>query len=136
LDLLVDFSAGNWPGLTRALQHFDVSVRPFDQLAQGPKPFRDKASLDPVDLLTAIGSAFSAQKSSCIPLPDSRERLAVASLGSGVSFGKAWFDSVEASFGERGLRVRVLSKAHLILSKEDSGRAHDAEDIKRLLEAG
>jgi hypothetical protein len=132
LDLLVEFSAENWRRLQIALEHFHVPVRPFDKLAQRPKPFRTKH--DPVDFLTAIGSAFSKSKSSGALL-NSRRRLAVASLLHGVSFDEAWSDSIETSFGEKGLRVRVLSKAHVILSKEHSSRASDIDDVKKLLEA-
>jgi hypothetical protein len=134
LDLLVEFSTENWPGLVGVLLHFGITVKPFDELSQGRKPFQTK-DLDPVHLLTAIGSAFSESKSSCAPLRNSSRRFAVASPFSGVSFGEAWSASVEASFGE-GARVRVLSKAQVILSKEHSSRAVDAGDIKRLLEAG
>lgn len=131
----MDLSAENWPRLTNVLlQHFGIRVRPFDELSQGRKPFQTK-DLDPVHLLTAIGSAFSESKSSCTPLPNSSRRFAVASLFSGVSFGEAWSVSIETSFGE-GPRVRVLSKAHVILSKQQSSRAADADDIERLLEAG
>ena len=136
LDLLVEFSADNWPRLILALQHFGITVkRSFEELSQGPKPFQDK-QLDPVHFLTAIGAAFSESESSGGSSPNSSRRLAVASLHHGVSFGEAWSDSVETSFGENGLRVRVPSKAHVILSKEDSSRASDADDVKRLLEAG
>jgi hypothetical protein len=53
-----------------------------------------------------------------------------------VSFEEAWLDSIETSFGKQGLPVRVLSKANVILSKEDSSRPRDADDVKKLLEAG
>jgi hypothetical protein len=83
LDLLVDFSAENWPSLTVALLRLNVPVRPFHELAQGPKPFQDKDSLHPADLLTAIGSAFSDSKSVRTLLPNFNRRLVVASLLNG-----------------------------------------------------
>jgi hypothetical protein len=106
LDLLVELSADNWPRLIATLQHFGVSAKPFDELSQGTKPFQNKA-LDPVHFLTGI---------------------------EGVSFEKAWYESVETSFGGGRTKLRVLSKAHVILSKEKSSRPQDAVDIKRLLE--
>ena len=133
LDLLVEFSGENWPMVIRALQDLGITVTPFDELSKRPKPFKNN-ELHPVDLLTAIGSAFSESKSSCALLPDSSRRLAVASLLNGVTFDEAWSDSIETSFDEKGLRVRVLSKAHVILSKEHNNRPRDAEDIKKLLE--
>jgi hypothetical protein len=108
LDLLVEFSADNWPGLIGTLQHFGISAKPFDELSQGPRPFQTKA-LDPVHFLTGI---------------------------EGVSFEKAWSKSVETSFGKGCAEVRVLSRAHVILSKEQSSRPQDVCDIKRLLEIG
>jgi hypothetical protein len=135
LDLLVEFSAGNWPRLMLALQGFGTTVKPFDELSQGPRPFEDKR-LDPVHFLTAVGAAFSESKSSPGPSPISSRQLAVASLHHGVPFGEAWSDGVETTLGEDGLPVRVLSRAHVILSKEDSSRASDADDVERLLEAG
>jgi hypothetical protein len=107
LDLLVEFSAENWPRLISVLQCFGMTVkRPFEELSRGPKPFQTK-ELDPVHFLTGID---------------------------GVSFREAWAESIESSFAE-DLHVRVLSKAHVILSKRHSSRAVDADDIKRLLEA-
>ena len=46
----------------------------------------------------------------------------------GISF--AWSDSVETTFA--GLQIRVMSKAHVIRSKEHSARRIDVEDILAL----
>jgi hypothetical protein len=127
LDLLVEFSADNWPKVIRVLEYLiGIRVNTFDELAQRPNPFQ--AKLDPVDFLTAIGSAFSASSSS-YGRSSSGRRLAVASLRHGVSFGEAWADATETSFGDKGLRVRVLSRAHVVLSKEHTNRQKDADDI-------
>jgi hypothetical protein len=134
VDVLVELSAENWPRITVVLQRFLIPVKEtFEELAQRSRPLKIR-DLCPVDLLTAIGSAFSGSESSYTLPIDSRRRLAVASLFHGVSFGEAWRDSIQTSFGD-GHLVRVLSKAHVILSKEQSSRALDAEDIKILLEA-
>jgi hypothetical protein len=131
LDLLVDFSGDNWPRLIMALGHLKVSSVPgFDELSQRIRPFR--IYYDPVDLLTAIGSAFAEPPFS--PMPNSGRRLAVASSRRGVSFDEAWADSVETDFGDK--RLRVLSKAHLILSKEHSKHSTDADDARKLLDVG
>jgi len=131
LDILVEFSADNWSKLIMALREFHVSVPPFEQLSQRPKPFRNR-ELFPLDILTAVGWAFSESMSSCALATNSCRRLAVASPLRGVSFDAVWTDSIETCFGESGLRVRVVSKAHLILSKEQSSREQDADDIKML----
>lgn len=134
LDVLVELSAGNWPTLASVLHdHFAIAVRPFDEVSRGQRPFQNK-DLDPVHILTAIGSAFESG-ASCAP-SRGPGGWAVASRVRGVSFGGAWSDGVEATFGAKGLRVRVPSKAHLIISKEHSSRAVDIRDLKRLLEPG
>jgi hypothetical protein len=106
LDLFVDFSSNNWPRLRNVLQNFGIIVKPFEELSRGLKPFEDK-QLDPVHLLTGLR---------------------------GVSFSEAWHESIETTFGDKALPVRVLSKAHLILSKERSKRATDVADVRRLLD--
>ena len=134
LDLIFELSAENWPRVKSVLQQFGVNVKKtFDELAQGPRPFKSN-DLYPVDVLTAIGSFFSVPQSPCTPLPNSTRPFAIASIFRGISFAEAWADSIETSFGDKGLRVRVLSKAHVVLSKEQSSRAQDADDIKKLLE--
>ena len=49
----------------------------------------------------------------------------------GVEFEEAWQDRVEADFG--GVRVSVLSCAHLITNKRLAGRPQDLMDIESLL---
>jgi len=103
LDILVEFSAENWPKLRIALRPLNADVRPFEALSQQRK-YKAKLRFYPtVELLTAI---------------------------KGVSFSEAWAESVETSF--EGSRVRVLSKAHLILSKQGSRRPVDVDDIRGL----
>jgi hypothetical protein len=134
LDLLVEFSAENWLRLMRALEAWGVTVPPFEELSQRTRPFRIRH--DPVDILTAIGSVFPEPESSEVLLASSRARLAVASRlhhdpPAEVTFDEAWSESAKITLG-RDLRVRVLSKAHLVLSKQHSGRPIDCDDVARL----
>ena len=100
LDLLVEFSAENWPRLQVALQHFHVLIKPFDELSQRSKwPIRIW-ELEPVDILAAIGSPMSESKSSS----NSIEGFAVTSIlhpdsNQRVSFDEAWAESIETNFG-------------------------------------
>ena len=126
LDLLVDFSEENWPGFVKALQDIRMPVKAFNELANGPRPHQMK--LEPLDLLTGIGAFFS-EAQSCTWPTGSGKRPAIASLHGAVSFREAWLDSVEAEFGKQCIPVRVLSRAHLILSKQDSNREQDLEDM-------
>ena len=48
----------------------------------------------------------------------------------GVRFLDAWADGIQTSV--EGLAVRVLSKPHLILSKMNTGRPLDADDVRAL----
>ena len=47
-----------------------------------------------------------------------------------VSFADAWRESIETNVGD--LKLRVLSRAHLIASKQHSLREIDADDVKAL----
>jgi len=102
LDLLVEFSAANWPKLRMALRRLNDGVLPIEKLSQHNHKYRLRF-YPTVEFLTAIN---------------------------GVSFGEAWSESIETTI--EGLKVRIVSKAHLILSKQHSGRPTDADDINRL----
>jgi predicted nucleotidyltransferase len=103
LDLLVEFSAINWEKLGWALRPLNASVPPFDTLSE-EKRYQAKLAFYPtVEFLTSID---------------------------GVPFEQAWADAVETIVD--GVRVRVLSKAHLITSKQSSTRPLDASDITAL----
>ena len=108
LDLLVEFAPENWQKLEVAMGSLNDKVHPFEDLSQSGKHQgrlfdHEIGAYRNVELLTAID---------------------------GVSFSEAWSESNEGTFA--GLRVRVISKGHLILSKQDTGRPTDADDIKRL----
>jgi len=103
LDLLVQPSALNWPKLNDALGPLSATLPPFEELSPLRKYRLRLHFYETVELLTAINE---------------------------VSFEDAWSESIEATVD--GLPIRVLSKAHLILSKRHSGREVDAEDVKGL----
>jgi predicted nucleotidyltransferase len=105
LDLLVELSEENWPKLRMGLRPLNAGVPPLDELSPLRKYHVKLAYYPSVELLTAIN---------------------------GIAFAEAWFESIEATVA--GLRVRVLSKAHLIVSKQQSGRSSDADDILGLQE--
>ena len=48
----------------------------------------------------------------------------------GVSFADAWRESVETAFAD--FQIRIISRSHLIVSKQHSSRQIDADDIKGL----
>ncbi|HEY6342511.1 MAG TPA: hypothetical protein VIY49_13535 [Bryobacteraceae bacterium] len=125
--MLIDFSEENWPRFVKALGDLHMPLKAFNDLVNGPRPYQLK--IEPVDFLTGIGAFFSKEKRSCISPAGSRNRAAIASLHGAVSFRDASLDSVEAEFGKQRVPIRVLSKAHLILSKEDSDREQDVGDM-------
>ena len=103
LDLLVEFSAENWAKLAIALRPLNAGVPPFEGLSQNRK-FQAKLNRYPtVEFITAID---------------------------GVSFAEAWTECVEATF--EGVEFRVLSKAHLIVSKQSRLSPVDVDDIRSL----
>ena len=103
LDLLVEFSAENWEKLGWALRPLNAGVPAFDRLSTG-KQYQAKLNFYPtVEFLTSI---------------------------EGVSFEQAWSDGVETIVED--VKVRVLSRLHLIASKQTTIRPLDAEDIKAL----
>lgn len=106
LDLLVELSEENWPKLQVALRPLNASAPPYKDLAPQRKYQAKLQFFETVELLTAI---------------------------TGVRFADAWSESIDAIFA--GLRIRVLSKAHLILSKSGSRRPVDVDDLRHL-EAG
>ena len=103
LDLLVELSAENWPRLQAALRPLNASVPAFGELPQARKYQGKLHFYESVEFLTAVD---------------------------GVSFVEAWRESITTSFAD--IQVRVLSKAHLILSKEHSHRQVDLDDIMAL----
>jgi hypothetical protein len=103
LDLLVDLSAENWPRLQAALKPLSAGVPSFEKLSPERKYQARLRFYETVELLTAID---------------------------GVSFADAWGESIETEFA--GLKARVISRAHLIVSKRSSDRQLDADDIKAL----
>lgn len=99
LDLLVDLSADNWARAALVMPRLNASLPPFETLSQ--TRYHAHFQFYPtVELITSIR---------------------------GVSFDEAWSYSTERIFKETP--VRVLSQAHLILSKQGSDRAVDKEDI-------
>jgi hypothetical protein len=60
-------------------------------------------------------------------------RIDLLTLIDGVEFDEAWPERVEVEVD--GLRVPVISRAHLLRNKRATGRVKDAEDA-RLLEEG
>jgi hypothetical protein len=103
LDLLVEFSAINWEKLGEAVRPLNASVPPFDTLST-EKRYQAKFAFYPtVEFLTSI---------------------------EGIPFEQAWANGVETIVD--GVRVRVLSKGHLITSKKLSVRQLDASDITAL----
>ena len=90
------------------LQFANLTICPFEDLSDRSKPVRVRDLNPEVDLITGIND---------------------------VSFDDAWFESIERIIDPAisdGCRVRTLSKAHLVLSKKDSGRPVDASDIEAL----
>jgi hypothetical protein len=104
LDLLVEQSAENWPRLEAALRPLNAGVPAFRELSAHRKYHARLRFYENVELLTAID---------------------------GVTFADAWRESIETAFA--GFQVRVLSRSHLIVSKLNSSRQIDAEDIEALL---
>lgn len=103
LDLLVELSPENWTRLNPALRPLNAAVKPFEELSPDRK-YQAKLNFYPtVEFVTRIN---------------------------GVAFEEAWSDSVETTFD--GLSFRVLSKAHVILSKRGSTRQVDMDDINAL----
>lgn len=94
LDLLVDLSAENWPRLQAALRPLNASVPAFEELSQVRKYHARLRFYETVELLTAIDD---------------------------VGFAAAWTQSVEIAFA--GLDIRVLSREHLIHSKQRAVRS-------------
>ena len=103
LDLLVEPSAENWPKLRAALRQLNASVPAFEELSQERKYQAKLRFYETVEFLTAV---------------------------EGVCFAEAWTESIDTAFA--GLQVRVLSKAHLILSKRHSRRQVDVDDVRAL----
>jgi hypothetical protein len=90
--------------LQAALRPLNESVKAFEELSPERKYHARLRFYETVELLTAID---------------------------GVSFADAWRESIETVFAE--FHVRVLSRAHLIVSKQHSPRQVDADDMKALL---
>lgn len=101
LDLLVEPSADNWPRLQEALHPLNAAVPRFEELSPQKRYQARIRFYETVEFLTAI---------------------------EGVCFGEAWTECIETNFA--GLQVRVLSKAHLILSKKHRSRLVDIDDIR------
>jgi hypothetical protein len=103
LDLLVEFSPENWEKLGRALRPLNAGLPAFDTLSAGER-YQAKLNFYPtVEFLTSIY---------------------------GISFEQAWSDGVETTVED--FQVRVLSKAHLVASKQPAIRPLDAEDVRAL----
>jgi hypothetical protein len=86
-----------------ALKPLNAGVPSFEELSPERKYQARLRFYETVELLTAVG---------------------------GVSFEDAWGDSIETEFAD--LKARVISRAHLIVSKRSSDRQLDADDIKAL----
>jgi hypothetical protein len=103
LDLLVEPSAENWRKLHVALRPLNASVKAFEELSPERKYRARLDFYETVELLTAID---------------------------GVSFADAWRESIETNVAD--IKTRVLSRPHLIVSKQRSSRQIDAADITAL----
>ncbi len=103
LDLLVEQSAENWSNLQTALRPLNASVPAFEKLSPARRYQAKLRFYETVEFLTAIHA---------------------------VGFTEAWTGGIEIAFA--GLHIRVLSKAHLVLSKQDSRRQVDIDDITAL----
>jgi predicted nucleotidyltransferase len=105
LDLLIEASQQNGKKLMEALKSLGTTFTKPEALEKLSEDRRVKGSVCfyPVEYLTAIN---------------------------GVRFVDAWADAVPATV--EGVTVHVLSKPHLIVSKQNTGRALDAEDVKAL----
>jgi len=103
LDLLVEFSEENWERLGQALRPLNAGVPAFATLSTEKRYQARLAFYPTVEFLTAID---------------------------GVSFASAWMDAVATII--ESVPVRVLSKAHLITSKQTGKRPLDAQDVEAL----
>jgi hypothetical protein len=108
LDLLVETSPESGRRLTAALKSLGTDVNPaqFENLSED-RPARGVVCRYPVEFITAKG----------------------------VRFLDAWADGVRAT-SAGGLPLRVLSKPHLILSKTNTGRPLDADEVQALQNPG
>ena len=107
LDLFVERSAANWKRLAAALKSVGTDLKDaFEDLSANPKA-KGIVSFYAVEYLTAI---------------------------QGVTFPDGWSESVLVTVND--LTVRVLSKPHLILSKQHTGRPVDTDDVKALMMTG
>jgi hypothetical protein len=104
LDLLVEPSAKNWPRLQAARRPLNASAKAFEELSPERKYQARLRFYGTVELLTAID---------------------------GVSFADAWRESIGTNVAD--IKIRVLSRVHLLASKQHSSRKIDADDIKALL---
>ena len=102
LDLLIETSPQNGNRLLEALKSLGTEFTEPDVAEKLSEDRRAKGSVCfyPVEYLTAINA---------------------------VPFVDAWADAVPATVD--CITVHVLSKPHLILSKQNTGRALDAEDV-------
>ena len=107
LDLLIEASPQNGKRLLQALKGLGTEFTEPDVAEKLSEDRRAKGSVCfyPVEYLTAINA---------------------------VRFVDAWADAIPATVD--GMTVHVLSKAHLILSKQNTGRVLDDEDVKALSE--
>jgi hypothetical protein len=105
LDLLVETSPEGGKRLAAALKSLGTDVNPaqFGNLSED-RPARGVVCRYPVEFITTI---------------------------KGVRFLDAWADGVQTASAD-GLAFRILSKPHLILSKTNTGRPLDVEDVQAL----
>jgi hypothetical protein len=105
LDLFVEASVENGKRLATALKNLGTDVNPvqFENLSED-RPARCVVCRYPVEFITAI---------------------------KGVRFLDAWADGVQTT-SAGGLPLCILSKPHLILSKTNTGRPLDADDVQAL----
>jgi hypothetical protein len=62
------------------------------------------------------------------------QRIDLLTSIDGLNFGQAWPDRVDTEVA--GLRIPVISRAHLVRNKRASGRPHDLADVAWLEENG
>ncbi|MBK5096371.1 MAG: hypothetical protein JJE01_01225 [Gemmatimonadetes bacterium] len=109
LDIWINRAPANVERVWRALSHFGA---PLDDLAPG--------DLEKSDLVLQIGVA--------------PQRIDLLTSIDGLEFAAAWPDRVETEVA--GMRVPVISRAHLVRNKRASGRPQDIADVAWLEENG
>lgn len=113
-------------GVPRATGDMDILVRPtpanaeriWKALIRFGAPLADLS----VDDFTVLGRVVQIGVEPC--------RIDLLTAITGVTFDEAWGDRVVVEVS--GLRIPVLSRAHLVQNKRQTGRPQDRADVTRL----